>query len=517
MPTDSPATPLTTGPMRDAALRVALVGISHETNTFCLGSTGMAAFEAEGILRGRDAIEQVHVSAHTILSGFLEAGAEHPEADLVPLFHAPALPSGVIERDTFEALVSEMLQLVQEQGPWDGVLMAQHGAAVAVDAPSADGEIVARMRAAVGPDVPIGVVLDMHANVSRQLVDAATVTVIYRTNPHVDPRERGRECAELLLATIRGDIRPTQALAQVPAAIDITRQATAEQPMRSIMEAVAEVARQPGVLSVSLAEGYPYADVPEMGMSALVITDGDPQLAARHAHDLGARVWAARQDLIVEAMSPEAALTAAAAVDGPALVLDVGDNIGGGGPGDSTILLDTARRLGLRDVLFIIVDPAAVAACAAAGIGASVDLEVGGRIDPRWCQPVRVEGTLTGLSSGRYEEPTATHGGYRFFDTGPTAVLQTTDGHTIVLVSRAQMPSSLEQLRAAGLVPERFSILTAKGVISPRAGYETMTRQTFVADTPGVTAGDVHRFAYTQRRRPMFPFETDTTWSPPAS
>ena len=507
-------TPTMTDEPPSPPMRIAVVGVSHETNTFCVEPTTLAGFDAEGILRGGDEIIAVHRTAHTILSGFLEAGEQHADVMLEPLYHAPALPSGTIDTATFERVAGEMVAAVRDGGPWAGVLMAQHGAAVAAGVAAADGEMVARMRSCVGPDVPIGVVLDMHANVSRQLVDAATVVTIYRTNPHVDPRDRGRECAELLFDTIRGRIRPAQGLCQVPAAIDITRQATAEQPMRALMEAVADVARLPGVLSASLAQGYPYADVPEMGMSCLVISDDDADAASRLADELGRRVWSSRDAFTVQASSPDAALEAASQVSGPALVLDVGDNIGGGGPGDSTVLLAAARRLGVRDVLFIIVDPQAVATAMAAGAGAILELEVGGHIDARWCAPVNIRGRFVTSSNGRYEEPGATHGGYRFFDAGPTVVVETTDGHTVILVSRAQLPSSLEQIRSLGLSPEGFSILTAKGVISPRAGYEQVTRATFVADTPGVTAADVNRFGYQMRRHPMYPFEADMEWSP---
>jgi microcystin degradation protein MlrC len=214
----------------------------------------------------------------------------------------------------------------------------------------------------------------------------------------------------------------------------------------------------------------------------------------------------------VRALPPEEALRTAAAGPHPALVLDVGDNIGGGGPGDSTVLLEAAQRLGIRSVLVILVDPDAVAACRAAGVGNEVRRTVGGRIDPRWCRPVGVTGRVVRLADGRWEEPSPTHGGFRFFDAGPSAVVETSDGHTLILVSKPQMPTSLEQLRALGLDPTSFAILTAKGVISPRAGYERVTRTTLVADTPGVTAADVSRLPYQRRRRPLYPFEPATTF-----
>jgi microcystin degradation protein MlrC len=486
--------------------RLAVLGLWHETNTFCLQGTDLAAFEREGILRG-EAIWDAHASAHTTLAGFWRAG-RRLGAELVPLVHASAVPSGMVARDAFEMLAAEMIRQLRALGPWDGVLLAQHGAAVAEGCPDVDGELVERVRAVVGPGVPIGLALDLHANVSARMVEGSTVTVIYRTNPHVDPDLRGEECAELIVRTVRGEVRPVQALCQVPVAIDITRHATAESPMRELLASLDEVLARPGILSASIAEGYPWSDVPEMGMSCLVVSDGDPALARSAAGSLAREMWSRRGDMLTLAMPPDEALLAAAArAPGPSLVLDVGDNIGGGAPGDSTVLLEAAIRLGIQGVLVVLVDPNAVAACEAAGVGGTVGLAVGGRLDPRFCAPVEVVGRVLALSDGRYEDASPTHGGQRFFDAGPTAAIATTDEHTIVLTSRAVLPSSLEQLRSLGLRPEDHPVLTAKGVVSPRAAYEQVTRASFVADTAGVTAAQLTGLPYRFRRRPLFPFE----------
>src|SRR5205823_13729704 len=169
-----------------------------------------------------------------------------------------------------------------KNAPWDGVLLHLHGAAVSEDFPDADGEIAARVRAVVGQDVPIGLSIDMHANISQKMVEHVTATMVYRTNPHLDPRPRARECADIIVRTIRGEARPVQALETPPVAINIVKQFTGEEPMRSLVQDVEEVIGRPGMLSASVAEGYPYADVAEMGMSFLAVHDGDAD-AARDA------------------------------------------------------------------------------------------------------------------------------------------------------------------------------------------------------------------------------------------
>jgi len=494
-------------------LRIALGGISHETNTFALVATGYQQFERSGILRG-EAIRGQHKTALTTIAGFLEL-EEDESIELVPLMYANTNPSGTITADAFERLTGELLELLRAQGPWDAVLLALHGAAVADGIPETDGEIVARVRRLVGPKIPIGVGLDMHANVGPLIVEQCDVLTIYRTNPHVDPRPRAAECARLVVATVRGEVHPTQALVQIPAAIGILRQHTSEEPMRSVMADVDAVLREPGVLSVSLAEGYPYADVPHMGMAVVVVTDGDQASARRHAGGLAERTWARRAAFIGRAETPDEALRLADAEEqGPVVLMDVGDNIGGGSPGDGTMLLEAAVRLRVSGFLAILCDPVAVGQCIATGVGATVSLVVGGRTDPRNGPPVAIEGVVRVITDGRYEDPTPTHGGFRFFDAGPTVVLETTLAHTLLLTSRLVMPSSLEQLRSAGVQPERLRVIAAKGVVSPRAAYDRVAVRTILVDTPGVTAADPMRFDHRARRRPLFPWEPDLSFQP---
>jgi microcystin degradation protein MlrC len=494
-------------------LRIAVAGISHETNTFALAPTGYDRFVESGILRGAAIVDQ-HRTALTSIAGFLEL-VDDPAVELVPLMYAYANPSGTITADAFERLTGELLDLLRSHGPWDAVLLGLHGAAVADGIPESDGEIVARARQVVGPRVPIGVALDMHANVGPLIIEQSSVVTIYRTNPHVDPRPRAAECARLIVGMARGEVRPTQALVQIPAVIGILRQNTAEEPMRSVMSDVDALLREPGVLSVSLAEGYPYADVPQMGMAALVITDDDPAAARRHAAALAIQVWERRAGFIGRAESPDEAMRMAdTAPLGPVVLMDVGDNIGGGSPGDGTILLEVASRRRIPGFLAILWDPVAVSACVAAGIGGSVSLLVGGRADPRHGRPVHVVARVRAITDGRYADATPTHGGARFFDAGATVVLETTLGHVLVLHSRLVMPVSLEQLRSAGVMPEEARIISAKGVVSPRAAYDRVAAQTILVDTPGVTAADPTAFDHHARRRPLFPWETDFIFEP---
>jgi microcystin degradation protein MlrC len=487
--------------------------MGHETNTFASQPTDYAAFEASGILRG-DAIVAAFADSHATMAGFLQAEAQGVE--VVPLLFTFTDPAGTITADAFERICGEMLDLLRDRGPWDGVLLAQHGAAVSEDFPDMDGEVAARVRALVGPNVPIGMAPDMHANLSQKMVDNSTAIVGYRTNPHLDARERARECADIIVRSIRGEIRPVQALEMPPVVINIVKQFSGEEPMLAIVHDVEAVIGRPKILSASVAQGYPYADVAEMGMGFLAISDGDESAARTAAHWMARRTWNKREQFVADTPSPEAALRlamASPAQAGPVVLMDVGDNIGGGSPADSTVLLEAAQRLGVRSYLQTLRDPEAVSACVAAGIGSQVSLDVGGKTDDRHGRPVAVRGIVRNISDGKFEEPTPIHGGWRFFNGGPTVVLETADDQTLVLTTRLIGNTSLQQMYSVGVRPETKRVVVAKGVVSPRPAYAPIAAQIILVNTPGVTTSDLASFEYRNRRRPLYPFEPEAVYA----
>lgn len=489
-------------------MRLATLGIAHETNTF---SSVPASYDKWEILRG-DEIGGKHATATTTLAGYF-AAAERLGFELVPLLFAVTGPIGTITRDAFDRIVGEMLDLLAKNGPWDGVLLPQHGAAVSEEYPDADGEVLRRVRALVGPDLPVGVSVDMHANLSQKLIEHSTVTTVYRTNPHLDARERASECAELIVRAIKGEIRPVQALEMPPLVVNIVKQFTGEEPMQGIVAAIDEVVARPGMLHASVAEGYPYADVEEMGMGFLAVHDGDAAAARDAARFLARRAWERREALQGDVLSPTEALTYAAnALVGPIVLMDVGDNIGGGSSADSTYLLAEAKRLGVKRFLQTLYDPEAVAACVAAGVGSTVTLDVGGKTDDLHGSPVTVTGKVRILFAGQWEDPFPTHGGWRFFDSGTTAVLETTDDHTLVLTSLRAGNTSLEQMYTVGIHPEWFQVVVAKGVVSPRPAYSRVAKEIVLVNTPGVTTSDLSFFTYHRRRHPLYPFERETMY-----
>lgn len=495
-------------------MRVAALGFHHESNTFAPVPASLARFLEAGPVEG-DGLVGEHGAADTTLAGFLAAGAADPDVELVPLVYFDLNPMGAITAEAFEHMARRLLVALGERGPWDAVLLAMHGAAVSEGFPDADGEMVRRVRSAVGSDVIVGVAYDMHANVTEAMVHHADIVNTYLTNPHVDARQRAAQLAAQVFDVARGSIRPCSALVRIPIAVNILRQGTSDVPMRQLMEVVRTAEALPGVLSVSLAEGFPYADVAEMGMSVIAVTDDDAELAASVASGIAREVWANRQQLCGTGTPIHAGLSAGAAHGTrPVVLLDVGDNVGAGSPADSTHVLAASQQMGVKSVFGSLCDPGAVQACWTRGLHAAVDIWAGGRTDDLHGQPIRLVGRVTHLDDGRFEDPGPTHGGRRVFDAGRRAVVRTDDGLVVLLTSRPMGNTSRAELTSAGIDPSSLQIVIAKGVHSPRAAFEPLAARMIQLDSPGCTTADIATLTYLHRVRPIFPFEPEMDFEP---
>ncbi|MBT5477102.1 MAG: M81 family metallopeptidase [Chloroflexi bacterium] len=498
-------------------MRIATLGFHHETNTFQSVKTDYDSFANFEFLRGSEIADR-HATSKFTLAGYFQS-AQMFEFDLVPLLFAFTGPTGTITKETFDRISEEMIDKLKQNGPWDGVLLAQHGAAVTEEYPDMDGEISRRVREVVGPDTPVVMTLDLHCNITQDQVANTDAIVVFRTNPHLDAVERAVEASEILVKTIRGEVRPVQHLVQVPMMINIVKQPTGFGPMKEIMDEVHQVLEKPGVLSASCGQGFPYADVDQMGVSFLVVTDGDAVKAEKQAKSLARKAWDLRAELQNDSPSIEESISRAmnASSDGkPTAIMDVGDNVGGGGTADSTHLLAEATSQGLsgdKSLLLTLFDPTNVQVCISAGVGSTITLKVGAGTDRLHGEPIEVTANIRAITDGKFEEPKPTHGGLRFFDYGPSVALDTEAGHTIVLHTvRGIGNMSREQYYSIGIRPEEYRVIICKGTVSPRAAYEPISREIIMANSPGVTSANMSSFSYENRRTPLYPFELDTTF-----
>ena len=485
---------------------ITIGGIMHESNTFSSVPTDKAAFGAGHLVVGDD-ILNVWAEAHHEVSGFIQGASIYGYA-LYPTLMASATPSGPVTDSTLDELVDELIRRIKSAPNPSGLLLALHGAMVTESYPDGDGEVLRRLREALGTDFPIVTTLDHHANVSEQMVAESTALVIYKTNPHIDQRQRGLQAADILMRTIRKEVNPTQVLAKPPMIFNILHQNTSRNPMRSILQEAEQLEVTPAVLAANVAAGYPYADVYEVGPSVVIATDNDPQLAQREAERLSNTLWNVRNQLDINLPNPaEAVQQAMQSAKHPVILVEMGDNIGGGSPGDSTFILGELLRQKADGFVVVLYDSEAVTTCIQAGVRGHVDIAVGGKSDNLHGSPVQIRGRVRLIHDGYYEETEPRHGGQRYHDQGLTAVVEIDGPSTIVLTSKPQVPFSLHQLLSLGIYPEQMKIIVVKAAIAYRAAYEPIAGKIIEVDTPGLTAVNPLHFTYQNVRRPLFPLD----------
>lgn len=483
---------------------IAIGGIMHESNTFCDTPTDYAAFShnyASNIIK-------TWGESHHEIGGFIQ-GATDYNYTAYPTMMASATPAGPVTDDAFDRLTNMLIQHLKAVPKCEGVLLALHGAMVAESYPDGDGEVLRRLRDAFGRDLPIVVTLDQHTNVSEQMVAESTALVIYKTTPHIDQRQRGLQAAELMMRILKDGVTPTQALAKPPMLLNILYHVTSAEPMLSILNAAKQVEQHSNVLAANVAVGYPYADVHEAGPAFVVVTDNNPQLAQTEADRLSDMLWGTRGQLTLDLPDAAQAVQQAISLDSsqqPIILVEMGDNIGGGSPGDSTFILSELLQQGASGFVVVIYDPEGVQSCIQSGVGGAVSLQVGGKKDNRHGDPVAINGKVRLIHDGQYIETEPRHGGARYHNQGLTTVIDIGDS-LVVLTSRRQTPFSLQQLYSLGIDPKSMRMIGVKAAVAYRAAYEPIAGEIIEVDTPGLTAVNPLHFEYHNVRRPLFPLD----------
>ena len=496
--------------------RVVLGGIAHETNTFNPIPTGVDAFRERALLQGGALCDQAR-GARNVLGGAI-AAAEAAGLEVVPTLFASAMPGGVVTAEAHGTLRGALLDRlrVAARGPWPpgglaGAILVLHGAMVAEDEDDVEGALLRAVRVELGPDVPIVVVLDSHANVSSEVVEHADLVLSYTTYPHVDTFETGARAVERLVQIRFGGLRPTTAWRPLPLLAPLPPQRTeGETPMAEAMTHAAEIARRPEVVEVAVCGGFPYADVPRAGLSIRVTTDAAPALAGELADRLASVVWDRRHRFAQTGPEPAEAVEQALALGtiGPVVLAETADNPGAGAPGDGTRLLSALLdRRADGATLATIADAVAVDAAAVAGIGAVATFPVGGRTHPLGGDPivraweVRARTCGTFLNRGRI-------GAGRPTRLGRTAVLAT-GGVEVVVCERRVQALEPELLRAVGIEPHRRRLLAVKSSVHFRAGFAGLAEAVLEVGGPGLSGSDLVAFPYRRVRRPIVPLDRE--------
>ncbi len=484
-------------------IKIALLGIFHESNTFLDKSTTLSDFRKGHWLTGPDILNEYAAAYHEI-GGMIEVLYQEG-IEVVPVMYAEATPGGIISSETYNCLLQQMMQELEKVLPVDAFLVVPHGAAVSETFRDMDGHWLSLLRKRAGKDKPIVGTLDPHANVSQLMVSSTNALIAYKTNPHIDQRQTGREAAGLLLQLLQKKRRPVQVLVQIPLAISIEQQYTGNDPCKSLYAYANTLSRQEGILSISILLGFPYADVPEMGTSVIVVSDNTRDLALSVGKQLEKYIIGHKEHFIGSKRDISFSLSLVKDSNKPVLMLDMGDNIGGGAPGDSAFLLDELERYGKYKYFICLYDPQAVLKAEKCETGDSFDIQVVVNSPAAITKVIRV--TLLRNTDGKFKETSPRHGGQVSYDMGNIAIVSTNKGNMVMLTSLRVPPFSLQQLTSFHIVPTDFDVLVAKGVNAPIAAYAPVCPTIMQVDTPGVTQADMTLFNYNNRRKPLFPFE----------
>ncbi|AEL26184.1 M81 family metallopeptidase [Cyclobacterium marinum] len=490
----------------DPKKRIGIIGVYHESNTFLDQETTWEDFENGHVLYGQAIIDEYQTAFHEI-GGIVEVLSAEKDIELVPIFYAEATPGGIIARETAEHLLNELNRTLKESLPLDGLMVVPHGAAVSVSYLDFDGHWLRTVREIMGTDLPIIGTIDPHCNLSNQMVDALDGLVAYKTNPHIDQRDAGRSAARIMADTLHAKVKPKMVLLQTNVAISIEMQHTGSDPCQSLFALAKSMQEEPEVLSTNVVLGFPYADVPEMGTSFIVITNNDEKLANDKADVLNEYLLKNHQDFSGKKIGLEELPEHISKAEKPLLILDMGDNVGGGSPADSTFLLEVLETCSGVKSFMCIYDPEAVAEVKNKDFEGYYPVKIGAKSDDLHGETMVVEVKLERVVDGKFTEKEPRHGGQVNFNMGETAIVTSKAGNTIMLTSLRMVPFSLQQLIHFDIDPTTYGVLVAKGVNAPLAAYQPVCNSIIRANTPGVTRADMASLNYKHRRKPLFPLD----------
>ncbi len=496
-------------------MRILSAGIQHETNTFAHTPTRLEDFARDSLcgldFAGGDAIRNRFAGTGTIHGGYLEAAAE-AHVELVPLLCAGAQPSGVVEQTALDTLLAMIVDRISAARDFDGVVLDLHGAMVSEAHEDAEGAILQAVRKLIGPRVPLFATLDLHANITAEMATTADCLIGFDTYPHIDMRERGREALWLLVRTIRGEVRPTQAFRQLPLITLPPKQCTLREPMRSLIGRLHALEAEPRVLTATIAMGFPFADIRDVGVSVLVTTDRDQQLAEECADRLADDVWSLRDELQPDLMPVDKLIQFVQTHhDGLVIYADGSDNPGGGAPADGTVILRALIEAGVKDATVgLIYDPETASQAHAAGVGVTIDVRIGGKTDDRHGAPIETQAYVRCLADGRFVHAGPMRQGLEG-NLGLTALLIVGGVEVVVISQRTQLLDT-QQLRIVGVTPEMRKLLVVKSAVHFRADLGPLAVHIFDADTPGIHRPDLNNYNFDKLRRPIYPLDAIETW-----
>jgi microcystin degradation protein MlrC len=484
-------------------MRIAIGEIAHETNTFRTGLTGIERFQAQEWQHGAEILEK-HDGVRDYLGGMI-AAASQLGIELVPTFAASAEPSATIARDAYDTMRDELLAALRSAGPVDAICLSLHGAGSAEGIDDIEGVLLAEVRDAAGPDMPLVATLDLHGNMTPAMVEHADLLLSCHEYPHVDCYERGAEAMTLVSRLARREIDPHMHLEVLP--MMISPATTMEGPGQVVTRACLAWESRPGMIDCAFVHGFPQTDVPIVATSVLATADGDPDLARTAARAVAQQIWEMREEFRDDLPGVEEAVQSALAADArPVVIAEVSDNSGGGAPADGTHLLRVLLRENAPDTCFgFMTDPEVARQAHAAGTGATIDILLGGKTDELHGAPLETSAYVKCLTDGVFRYTTPMGAGAEEH-LGPMARLVIGNVDVLVASVRSQTLDA-EVFLLHGIDVTRYHIVALKSTQHFRAGFTHLAGTIIRCDPPGITTSNLAQLPYRRLRRPIWPLD----------
>lgn len=489
----------------------------HETNTFSPIPTQLSDFRRGTGIDGpaygekaREACEGTNSAAAAYLDLAKEIGAE---VEFVVC--ANAVPSGVVDKEAFESLANSIVDVASKG--CDAILLDLHGAMVAEGYSDAEGELLRRLREVVSDSTPIGVALDFHANFGENLIQYATVIAGYCTYPHVDVYETGERVGRSIKAILEDQAEPVILWRRLPMLTHMLKQTPSKQPMKDIMDKAMSAEREGDVMNASVFGGFPLADIPEAGLSIVIVSNKDEVEKANELLDeLSIMAWDRREDFVYPTEPIKESIAYAKSLsDGPIVLVDHGDNCGAGGPTDVMAVLEETLNQGLENMVAgPFCDPETVQQLFGVGIGKEVTIQLGGKTDMPALnlkgQPLELTGVVEALTDGTYTVTGPMFTG-TLLSLGPTAVLKV-GSNQIVISSRPQEPYDAGLFTHANIKLEDAKYILIKSRQHFKAGFGDIAKEIVLISGPGVCSSDYDIFPFKNLQRPIYPLDKQATF-----
>lgn len=491
--------------------RVIVGEIMHESSTFARFPTEEENFRKTLMwYEGEEVWQLSKLGVKDYLSGIMEKGREL-ELDIKPSFCAFASPSGRISKNCFHTLKDKFFENIDPNQTIDGFCLALHGAGVAEDAEDLEGAFLEELRRRFGPDVPVVVTLDPHANITERMAELADVLIPSKLYPHTDTYEAGEKAITLLSHMMKQTVKPVMVVQKLPLLIPITKGCTGESPMKEILEVFEKAEKRDRILDCTFVHGFPYSDIRECGAAVVVTSDGEYAAAADLAKEMASLVYGQRSRFLSDFPDVETGLDLAERwlreQHGLIVMNEASDNPGAGTPGDGTFLLrELLKRNIPKSCAGAIVDPETVQAAVSAGVGTEISIRLGGKTDALHGESIELDGVyVKAVADGKYSILSPmTHGQPVNFGTSVRLQKGNVD---IVVASNGFQIMDDGLFTMLGINVREYNLAAVKSAQHFKAYFSHLTDRIITVDPPGISTGMLNHLPYSRVRRPVYPLD----------